>query len=220
MGRGQTAGAGAMGMEAILGLAPVIPVVTLERAADAVPLARALVAGGLPVIEVTLRTAAGPGAIERIATEVAHAVVGAGTILKPGDVEAALRAGARFGVSPALFPETVAAAAAADLPYLPGIMTATEAMRAVALGRAVLKLFPAEPAGGVKLLKALAGPFPDLRFCPTGGIGPAQAADYLALPNVIAIGGSWLTPPELLRAQDWPAVERLARQAAALKNRR
>jgi len=201
----------------ILRAAPVVPVVTLERAEDAVPLAEALVAGGLPAIEMTLRTSAGLAAIEQIAAKVKGAIVGAGTITRTADVTAAKNAGARFGVSPALFPDVVKAAAEAQLPYMPGIMTATEAMQAVALGCQVLKLFPAEPAGGIKLLKALAGPFPDLLFCPTGGIGPAQAVDYLRLPNVIAIGGSWMTSAEAIKARDWAAIRRLAAEAAGLK---
>jgi 2-dehydro-3-deoxyphosphogluconate aldolase/(4S)-4-hydroxy-2-oxoglutarate aldolase len=203
-------------IRAILHAAPVIPVVTLERAEDAVPLAEALVAGGLPVIEMTLRTAAGLAAIEQIAAKVRGAIVGAGTITTPAEVAAARDAGARFGVSPALFPEVIRSAAAAGLPYLPGIMTATEAMQAAAHGCKVVKLFPAEPAGGIKLLKALAGPFPDLLFCPTGGIGPAQAPDYLRLPNVVAIGGSWMTPAEAMRAKDWAAIRKLAAEAAGL----
>jgi 2-dehydro-3-deoxyphosphogluconate aldolase/(4S)-4-hydroxy-2-oxoglutarate aldolase len=181
-----------------------------------VPLAEALVAGGLPVIEMTLRTAAGLAAIEQIAAKVRGAIVGAGTITTPAEVAAARDAGARFGVSPALFPEVIRSAAAAGLPYLPGIMTATEAMQAAAHGCKVVKLFPAEPAGGIKLLKALAGPFPDLLFCPTGGIGPAQAPDYLRLPNVVAIGGSWMTPAEAMRAKDWAAIRKLAAEAAGL----
>ena len=194
----------------------IIPVVTLDRLEDAVPMAEALVAGGIPAIEMTLRTDAGLAAIEQIAKKVKGAIVGAGTITKPAEVAAAKNAGAVFGVSPALFPDVIKAAAAARLPYMPGIMTATEAMQASALGCNVLKLFPAEPAGGLKLLKALAGPFPDLRFCPTGGIGPAQVADYLRQPNVIALGGSWLTPAEAMKTKDWATIRKLAAEAADL----
>jgi 2-dehydro-3-deoxyphosphogluconate aldolase / (4S)-4-hydroxy-2-oxoglutarate aldolase len=201
----------------VLGAVAVIPVVTLDRLEDAVPMAEALVEGGLPAIEMTLRTPAGLAAIEQIAAKVKGAIVGAGTITTPADVAAAKDAGARFGVSPALFPDVVRAAAAAGLPYIPGIMTATEAMQAVALGCKVLKLFPAEPAGGIKLLKALAGPFPDLLFCPTGGIGPAQAADYLRLPNVIAIGGSWMTPAESIKTRDWNTIRKLASEASSFR---
>lgn len=213
---GSDAAMNSLDIRTILLAAPVVPVVTLERAEDAVPLAEALVAGGLPAIEMTLRTPAGLAAIEQIAAKVEGAIVGAGTITRPADVTAAKDAGARFGVSPALFPDVVQAAASAGLPYIPGIMTATEAMQAVTLGCKVLKLFPAEPAGGIKLLKALAGPFPDLLFCPTGGIGPVQAVDYLRLPNVIAIGGSWMTPAEAIRVRDWPAIRKLAAEAAML----
>jgi 2-dehydro-3-deoxyphosphogluconate aldolase/(4S)-4-hydroxy-2-oxoglutarate aldolase len=198
----------------------IIPVVTLDRLEDAVPMAEALVNGGIPAIEMTLRTDAGLAAIEQIAKKVKGAIVGAGTITKSAEVAAAKNAGAVFGVSPALFPDVVKAAAAAGLPYMPGIMTATEAMQASALGCNVLKLFPAEPAGGIKLLKALAGPFPNLKFCPTGGIGPAQAPDYLRLSNVIAIGGSWLTPAEAMKAKDWAAVRKLAKEAAELSGRK
>jgi 2-dehydro-3-deoxyphosphogluconate aldolase / (4S)-4-hydroxy-2-oxoglutarate aldolase len=200
----------------ILRAAPVVPVVTLDRVEDAVPMAEALVAGGIPAIEMTLRTEAGLAAIEEIAKKVRGAIVGAGTITKPAEVTAAMNAGARFGVSPALFPDVIKAAAAAGLPYMPGVMTATEAMQAAALGCRILKLFPAEPAGGIKLLKALAGPFPDLLFCPTGGINPAQAADYLRLSNVIVIGGSWLTPAEAIKAKDWNTIRKLAAEAASL----
>jgi 2-dehydro-3-deoxyphosphogluconate aldolase / (4S)-4-hydroxy-2-oxoglutarate aldolase len=203
-------------IRSVLGGNVIIPVVTLDRLEDAVPMAEALVAGGIPAIEMTLRTEAGLAAIEQIAKKVKGAIVGAGTITTPAEVKAAKDAGAVFGVSPALFPEVIAAAGAAGLPYMPGIMTPSEAMQAAALGCNVLKLFPAEPAGGIKLLKALAGPFPDLLFCPTGGIGPAQAPDYLRLPNVIALGGSWLTPAEAMKAKDWVAIRKLAAEAAAL----
>lgn len=214
---GNAAAMDSLDIRRVLGGAAVIPVVTLEHVEDAVPLSEALVAGGLPAIEMTLRTAAGLAAIEQIAAKVKGAIVGAGTITRSADVTAAKNAGARFGVSPALFPDVIKAAASAGLPYIPGIMTATEAMQAVALGCKVLKLFPAEPAGGIKLLKALAGPFPDLLFCPTGGISPVQAADYLRLPNVIAIGGSWMTPTEAVKARDWAVIRKLAAEASAIR---
>jgi len=214
---GNAAAMDSLDIRPVLGGVAVIPVVTLDRLEDAVPLAEALVAGGLPAIEMTLRTPAGLAAIEQIASKVKGAIVGAGTITTPADVTAAKDAGARFGVSPALFPDVIKAAASAHLPYIPGIMTATEAMQAVALGCKVLKLFPAEPAGGIKLLKALAGPFPDLLFCPTGGIGPTQAADYLRLPNVIAIGGSWMTPAEAIKARDWNTIRKLAAEASSFR---
>ena len=204
----------------VLGGNVIIPVVTLDRLEDAVPMAEALVAGGIPAIEMTLRTEAGFAAIEQISKKVKGAIVGAGTITKPTEVSAAKDAGAVFGVSPALFPDVIKAASTARLPYMPGIMTATEAMQAATLGCKVLKLFPAEPAGGIKLLKALAGPFPNLLFCPTGGIGPTQAPDYLCLPNVIALGGSWLTPAEAMKAKDWAAIRKLAAEAAALTGRK
>ncbi|MEN3539220.1 bifunctional 4-hydroxy-2-oxoglutarate aldolase/2-dehydro-3-deoxy-phosphogluconate aldolase [Microbispora sp. ZYX-F-249] len=204
-------------MSNLLDLAPVVPVVVLDDAESAVPLARALVNGGLPVIEVTLRTPAALDAIRRIAAEVPEAVVGAGTVRSPEDVEAATEAGARFLVSPGTTPGLLAAMLAAGVPFLPGVATATEAMTLAERGVRELKFFPAEPAGGVTYLKALSGPLPDVRFCPTGGITPSNAPAYLALPNVGCVGGSWLTPRSLVTAGDFARIEKLASEAAALR---
>ncbi|MBE3011072.1 bifunctional 4-hydroxy-2-oxoglutarate aldolase/2-dehydro-3-deoxy-phosphogluconate aldolase [Microbispora sp. NEAU-D428] len=204
-------------MSNLLDLAPVVPVVVLDDAESAVPLARALVAGGLPVIEVTLRTPAALDAIRRIAAEVPEAVIGAGTVRSPEDVEAATGAGARFLVSPGTTPGLLAAMLAAGVPFLPGVATATEAMTLAERGVRELKFFPAEPAGGVAYLKSLNGPLPDVRFCPTGGITPSNAPAYLALPNVGCVGGSWLTPRSLVAAGDFARIEKLASEAAALR---
>jgi 2-dehydro-3-deoxyphosphogluconate aldolase/(4S)-4-hydroxy-2-oxoglutarate aldolase len=194
--------------------APVLPVVTLAEARSAVPLARALVAGGLATIEITLRTPAALEAIERIAGEVEGACVGAGTVLSARDLDAAARAGAAFAVSPGLSPQLLAHA---GLPVIPGVATASEVMAALEAGVALMKLFPAEAIGGVGLLQALAGPLPQARFCPTGGVTVNNAPAYLRLANVVCVGGSWLAPPDLVASGDWPAIERLAREAAALR---
>ncbi|WP_182902440.1 bifunctional 4-hydroxy-2-oxoglutarate aldolase/2-dehydro-3-deoxy-phosphogluconate aldolase [Microbispora sp. H10830] len=204
-------------MSNLLDLAPVVPVVVLDDAESAVPLARALVAGGLPVIEVTLRTPVALDAIRRIAAEVPEAVIGAGTVRSPEDVEAAAGAGARFLVSPGTTPGLLAAMLASGVPFLPGVATATEAMTLAERGVRELKFFPAEPAGGVTYLKSLGGPLPDVRFCPTGGITPSNAPAYLALPNVGCVGGSWLTPRSLVTAGDFARIEKLASEAAALR---
>ncbi|MEV4551856.1 bifunctional 4-hydroxy-2-oxoglutarate aldolase/2-dehydro-3-deoxy-phosphogluconate aldolase [Nonomuraea wenchangensis] len=201
----------------LLDLAPVIPVVVIEDAATAVPLARALVAGGLPAIEVTLRTPAAREAIARIAAEVPEATVGAGTVRTADDIAASAAAGARFLVSPGTTPSLVEALEASGLPYLPGAATVSEVMALAERGIRELKFFPAEAAGGVPYLKALSGPIPDVRFCPTGGIRATTAADYLALPNVGCVGGTWLTPADALAAGDWARIEKLASEAAALK---
>ncbi|MEV5331650.1 bifunctional 4-hydroxy-2-oxoglutarate aldolase/2-dehydro-3-deoxy-phosphogluconate aldolase [Streptomyces werraensis] len=201
----------------VLGLAPVVPVVVVEDAADAVPLARALVAGGLPAIEVTLRTPAAPDAIRAIAAEVPGAVVGAGTVLTPEQVTDAVTAGARFLVSPGCTDVLLAATRAAGVPFLPGVSTASEVMALLERGVREMKFFPARAAGGTAYLKSLAGPLPQARFCPTGGIGPDTAPEYLALPNVGCVGGSWMLPEDAVAARDWDRVERLARQAAALR---
>lgn len=198
-------------------LAPVIPVVVIEREEDAVPLARALLDGELKVIEVTLRTPAALPAIRRIAREVPGVVVGAGTILSAGDLRAAREAGALFGVSPGTPPGLLEAIRAASWPFLPGAATPTEALALREQGFHVLKFFPAEPAGGAAMLKAMHGPMPDLSFCPTGGIDEAGTADYLGLPNVICVGGSWVTPASAVRAGDFAAVKALAARAAALR---
>jgi 2-dehydro-3-deoxyphosphogluconate aldolase/(4S)-4-hydroxy-2-oxoglutarate aldolase len=194
----------------------VIPVLTIDREADAVPLARALAEGGLSVIEVTLRTPAAPGAIAAIVRELPQVAVGAGTLLRAADVAEAQAAGARFLVSPGLTAELAATALASGLPYLPGVATPSEVMTARALGICVMKLFPAEALGGVAFLKALAPVFPGIAFCPTGGVDERSAADYLALPNVPIVGGSWMAPRDAVAAADWPRVRRLAERAAAI----
>ncbi len=198
---------------------PVIPVIVIERAEDAVPMARALFAGGVRVLEVTLRTAAALAAIEAIARAVPEAIVGAGTVRSAADARAALAAGARFAVSPGWSPNVAAACRALQLALLPGVATASEVMAAAEHGHRLLKFFPASAAGGAALLKAWHGPFADIAFCPTGGITPLSAPDYLALANVKVVGGSWLTPPDALASEDWPRIERLAREAAALRAR-
>jgi len=194
----------------------VIPVVTIDRERDAVPLARALFEGGLPVIEVTLRTPAAVAAIAAIARELPQVVVGAGTLQRSADVAAAVQAGARFLVSPGMTPELAASALAAELPYLPGVATPSEVMAARALGICVMKLFPAEALGGALFLKALAPVFPGIAFCPTGGIDERTAADYLALPNAPMVGGSWMMPKDAVAAGDWLRIRRLAERAAAI----
>ena len=204
-------------VEAVLQLAPVVAVVVIESLADAVPLARALVSGGIKAIEVTLRTPVALDAIRAIAAEVEGAVTGAGTLLTPGDIAAAEKAGARFGVSPGSTPRLLDAADDSSLPYLPGAATATEALCLLERGYRLQKFFPATPAGGPDYLRALASPLPGIRFCPTGGITAASAPEWLALPNVVCVGGSWLSTSKVLLAGDWSAVEGLARAAAALR---
>jgi 2-dehydro-3-deoxyphosphogluconate aldolase / (4S)-4-hydroxy-2-oxoglutarate aldolase len=200
----------------LLKTGPVMPVIVIDDLAHAVPLARALVAGGVRVLEVTLRTPAGLEAIRAIAREVPEAIVGAGTILNVHDLQQARAAGARFGVSPGATPELLQAARIEGWPYLPGVATASEAMRALDAGYSVLKFFPAQQAGGTAMLKALHGPLPQVRFCPTGGITLASAPEFLVLPNVACVGGSWLTPAKLVQTQDWADITRLAAEAAAL----
>lgn len=206
-----------MDTRSIMRTAPVIPVLVIDDAADAVALARALVDGGLPVLEVTLRTPAALASIERIAAELPEAIVGVGTVRNAADLAASLRAGARFAVSPGLTPALAAAARDSELPLLPGVMTASEAMAAMEAGFDALKLFPAQQAGGIGMLKAIAGPFPELLFCPTGGISPENFRDFLAQPNVACVGGSWLAPRALVAAADWDAIRRLASEAAAAR---
>ena len=198
-------------------LGPVIPVIVLQREADAVPLARALVAGGVRVLEVTLRTPVALACMRRIAAEVPEAIVGAGTLRSAADVQAAVAAGCRFGVSPGWSAEVGAACRAAGLPLLPGVATASEVMAASAAGFDFLKFFPATAAGGVPMLKALGGPFPDIAFCPTGGISLETAPQFLALSNVKVCGGSWLTPQDAVDALDWARITDLARQASMLR---
>ena len=197
--------------EDLVGLAPVIPVVVIDDIDDAVPLAAALVRGGLPAIEVTLRTQPALAAIELIAEQVEGAVVGAGTVTTPQQVEDALAAGARFLVSPGSTPSLLDALQASGVPFLAGTATPSDVMALLERGITHAKFFPAEINGGVKALKALHGPFPQMRFCPTGGIDVAKAPEYLALPNVVCVGGSWMAKPG-----DWAAVEALSRSAAAL----
>jgi len=201
----------------ILALGPVVPVLTIDDVETAVPLARALAAGGLPAIEVTLRTAASPSAIKAIAAEVPEAVVGAGTILNPSHYEEAVTAGALFIVSPGSTPELIAYAKESKVPFLPGAATASEAMVLLRAGFTHLKFFPAEPAGGTKMLASLAPPLPALKFCPTGGISVEKAPEYLALPNVPCVGGSWVAPADAVKAHDWGKIEALARAAAGLR---
>jgi 2-dehydro-3-deoxyphosphogluconate aldolase / (4S)-4-hydroxy-2-oxoglutarate aldolase len=200
----------------LLGISPVVPVVVLDDAADAVPLARALARGGVRIMEITLRTPAGLEAIERVAAEVPETTVGAGTVTTPEEVAAAVRSGARFLVTPGATDRLLAAALDTGLPLLAGANTLTEILRLREHGQQAVKFFPAEASGGAAYLKAVAGPVPDVSFCPTGGIGPANAAEYLALPNVGCVGGSWLTPAAAVRAGDWAAIERLAGEVATL----
>ncbi len=203
-------------VEATLRLAPVVAVVVIETLADAVPLARALVSGGIKAIEVTLRTPVALDAIRAIAAEVDGAITGAGTLLAPADIAAAEKAGARFGVSPGSTPALLDAAHDSSLPWLPGAATATEAMQLLERGYRFQKFFPATQAGGPDYLRALVSPLPAIRFCPTGGITAATARDWLALPNVICIGGSWMCSPKLVHAGNFPQIEQLAAAAAAL----
>jgi 2-dehydro-3-deoxyphosphogluconate aldolase / (4S)-4-hydroxy-2-oxoglutarate aldolase len=200
-------------LEQVLTLAPVVPVLVIEEEAHAVPLAKALSAGGLKALEVTLRTPAALECIRRIAGEVEDAVVGAGTITSARQRQAAYEAGARFGVSPGLIEGE---AVEGDLPLLPGVATATELMWGLQAGYSLFKLFPANVVGGVGALKAFASPFPQARFCPTGGVDLKNAPEYLAQPNVICVGGSWVAPKDLVKAGDWAGITRLAREAAGL----
>jgi len=204
----------------LLGLSPVLPIVTLDDAAAAVDVATALVAGGICVAEVTLRTSAGLAAIERIAKRMPDFSVGAGTVTTPAELAAAAAAGAAFAVSPGTTRELLEAGATGGIPYLPAIATASELMQAAAYGHEWFKFFPAAAAGGVAALEALAGPFPAARFCPTGGISEATAASYLACGNVFCVGGSWLAPRAAIAARDWAAITRAAERAVALRSRK
>jgi 2-dehydro-3-deoxyphosphogluconate aldolase/(4S)-4-hydroxy-2-oxoglutarate aldolase len=208
-----------MNIRNILALAPVIPVLTIEKIEHAVPLARALCAGGLRVLEVTLRTSAGLPAIEAMRKSVPDAVVGVGTLTRPEDFTQSAQAGAQFGVSPGITAELVRAAQSAGFPLLPGIMTPSELIAGLGWGFTTFKLFPAQQAGGIGMLKAMGGPFPDVVFCPTGGITRVTAPDFLALPNVACVGGSWVAPSDKVRDGDWAAIEALARDAASLKKK-
>lgn len=201
----------------VLDLAPVVPVVVVEDLADAVPMARALVAGGLPAIEVTLRTPVALDAIRAIAAEVPDAVVGAGTLISARNVADSVAAGARFLVSPGWTESLLAAMEGSGVPFLPGVSTTSEVVALLERGVSEMKFFPAEAAGGTAYLKSLGGPLPQARFCPTGGITPGTAPTYLALKNVGCVGGSWMLPSDAVAAKDWSRVESLAREAAALR---
>jgi 2-dehydro-3-deoxyphosphogluconate aldolase/(4S)-4-hydroxy-2-oxoglutarate aldolase len=200
-----------------LSLSPVIPVVTIDDANHAVPLARALLAGGIKVIEITLRTPAALAAIRAIKAEVKDAVVAAGTVLHVDDLARAAQAGAAFAISPGSTQKLLGAGRDQKLPYLPAVATPSEVAAALEHGYETLKFFPANAAGGIEMLSALRGPFPTVRFCPTGGISAGNAQTYLDLPSVLCIGGSWLAPQSLIARGDWSAIEALARQASSLK---
>ena len=194
---------------------PVVPVITLERVEDAVPLARALVTGGLRLLEITLRTPAAADAAAAIIQDVPEAIVGIGTVLTPKDLERAQALGARYALSPGATPDLLEAASRSEMPFIPGIATASELMMALAHGFQTVKFFPAVAAGGIPALKALAGPFPQARFCPTGGVDEKNAKDWLALPNVVAIGGSWICPVADIRAKAWDEITAKAQRAVA-----
>lgn len=204
-------------LEDLLARAPVLPVLVIEDAALALPLARCLVESGLPVLEVTLRTPAALEAITRIRDALPEAVVGAGTVLDASTLQRAIAAGASFAIAPGATPSLYKAASGSQIPVLPGVATASEVMQGVEHGWRHFKFFPARCAGGPAALRALAGPFPKVRFCPTGGIGIEDAADYLALPNVMAVGGSWMVPPDALAGGDWSRIGALAARAARLR---
>jgi 2-dehydro-3-deoxyphosphogluconate aldolase / (4S)-4-hydroxy-2-oxoglutarate aldolase len=201
----------------ILRLSPVMPVVTIEDAATAPDLARALVRGGIRVIEVTLRTPQAMKAIEAIAAQVPDICVGVGTVMTPQDLNRAADAGATFAISPGATRELLEAGTDFRIPYLPAVATASELMTALVAGYQHFKLFPANVAGGVGALKGFYGPFPEARFCPTGGVSLQTAGSYLELPNVLCVGGSWLTPGDIVKTRDWGRIEALAREAAGLK---
>ena len=211
-----------MDMVETLGKAGIIPVIVIEREEQAVPLAKALVGGGLPVLEVTFRTAAAPAAIAAIRREVPDAVVGAGTVLTVEMLRAAKQAGASFGVAPGFDPAIIAAAKAEGLPFCPGIATASELSQALTAGCRLVKFFPAEAAGGVKMIKNFLGAFrfTGVKFMPTGGVKPDNVADYLAVPEIVCCGGTWLVPKDALATGDYARIERLAAEAAALVAKR
>lgn len=205
-----------MTLDQIMRTAPVIPVMMIDDLDHAVPLARALVKGGLKVLEITLRTPVAMKAIEAILAEVEGAIVGAGTILTPKQLDAVAAIGCQFAVSPGFTPALLDAAATSPCPLLPGAASASEAMQLLDRGLDRLKFFPAEAAGGVPFLKSIASPLPGAKFCPTGGIGPGNAAQYLALPNVLCVGGSWVVPNETIAAGNWQKIERLAAEAIGI----
>jgi 2-dehydro-3-deoxyphosphogluconate aldolase/(4S)-4-hydroxy-2-oxoglutarate aldolase len=201
------------GLERLLQFGKLIPVITIERTEDAVPLAHALVEGGLRLLEVTLRTDAAIEAARKIIAEVPEAIVGIGTVLTPEDLRCAIDLGAQFALSPGGTPSLLEAAASGPIPFIPGVATSSELMQGMGYGFDTFKFFPAVPSGGIGALKALSGPFPRIKFCPTGGIGADNAADWLALPNVVALGGSWLTPASDVRSGNWAAITARAQQA-------
>jgi len=203
-------------LAALFEQATIIPVLTIERLEDAVPLAKALVAGGVRTLEITLRTPVAIESAKAIMAHVPEAVVGIGTILNADDLARAEVIGARFGISPGATPDLLKAAAASALPFAPGIATASELMLALAHGFNLVKFFPAEQSGGIKALRALAGPFPEVRFCPTGGIGEANAASWLAEPNVVAVGGSWLCPAADIRSGNWAGITAICNRTMKL----
>ena len=205
------------GLEAALSLAPVVPVMVIENVRDAVPLARALVRGGLPVLEITLRTASALESIKAIVAEVEGAVIGSGTVLTAQQLRDSRKAGCTFAVSPGSTGKLLSAAEDEDIALLPGGVTASECMAMLEWGYAIQKFFPAEPAGGAPYLASLGSPLPQIKFCPTGGITPALAPSYLKLSNVITVGGSWMIPKALIAAGDWAGIEKLAAEAATLK---
>jgi 2-dehydro-3-deoxyphosphogluconate aldolase/(4S)-4-hydroxy-2-oxoglutarate aldolase len=202
--------------EDVLSLSPVMPVVVIDDAGKAEPLARALLAGGVRTIEITLRTPAALDAIRAIAQRAPDMIVGAGTVLSADDLDAAIAAGARYALSPGGTPKLLKRARKAAIPFIPGVATSSEIMRGMDLGYSCFKFFPAEQLGGAAALKALAGPLPGARFCPTGSITPEKAPAYLALDNVLCVGGSWIAPADKIRAGDWAGIEAAAKQAAAL----
>lgn len=208
---------GTLTSEDVMTLTPVLPVVTIEDAGKAVDLARTLLAGGINTIEVTLRTPAALEAIRQIAANAPEMIVGAGTVLSADDLDAAIKAGARYALSPGGTPKLMKAARKRAIPFIPGIATASEIQRGFELGYTHFKIFPAEQIGGVGALKALYGPLPQARFCPTGGVRAETAASFLALPNVLCVGGSWIAPADKINAGDWAAIEAAAKAASALR---
>lgn len=206
-----------MSVREVMNASPVMPVIVLDRVDEAVPLAKALVAGGIRVLEVTLRTPAALDCVRAIVDAVPNAIVGVGTITNVADLDAARAAGAVFGVSPGATAPVLARARETGFPFLPGVMTPSDVLHALAAGFTAMKFFPARQAGGIDMLKALGGPFPQVMFCPTGGIDASTAANYLALPNVACVGGSWLSPANLVTQQNWAEIERLARAASVLR---
>lgn len=205
-------------VDQVLNTSPVMPVLVIKRIEDAVPLAKALVAGGMNVLEVTLRTPVALDAIKAISAEVEGAIVGAGTVTRVAELQEVQRAGGVFAISPGATPSLLQAGLTANVAYLPAVSTVSEIMLAVEAGYNAFKFFPAESNGGIAALKSIYGPFPDIRFCPTGGISPDNFLDYLALPNVSCVGGSWVVPAELVDNQDWAGISRLAAEAVATAN--